>query len=112
MNFSACLRKKISIPTICIYLFGYLLIHKGRLDIYVWTVYLWITLYMGLTTVCLGYGFGFHLYCMSMIPVMYVTEYLAYKLERRSLKALYVCSAVCVIYMVYTGYVSYYGPIY
>jgi len=101
-----------SIPTACVYIIGYFLIYKGKLDIYVWMVYLWLSIYMGLTTICLGYGFGFHLYCMSMIPVMFVTEYLAYKLKTRSLKALYVSIAVCVVYIVSTGYVSNMGPIY
>lgn len=101
-----------SIPTACVYIIGYFLIYKEKLDIYVWMVYLWLSIYMGLTTICLGYGFGFHLYCMSMIPVMFVTEYLAYKLKKRNLKALYVSIAVCVVYIVSTGYVSNIGPIY
>ena len=101
-----------SIPTACIYLFGYVLIYLKRLDVYVWMVYMWLTLYMCVTTVCLGYDFGFHLYCMSMIPVMFVTEYLAYKLEQRSLKALYVCIAVVLAYLACTGYVSYHGPVF
>lgn len=101
-----------SIPTACIYIFGYVLIYLHRLDIYVWMVYIWLTLYMCVTTVCLGYDFGFHLYCMSMIPVMFVTEYLAYKLEQRSLKAFYVCIAVVLVYLTCTGYVSYHGPVF
>lgn len=101
-----------SIPTILIYLIGYVLIITKHLDVYVWMVYMWLTLYMCVTTVCLGYDFGFHLYCMSMIPVMFVTEYLAYKLDQKSLKALVVCIAVCMAYMACTGYVSYHGPVY
>ncbi len=101
-----------SIPTILIYLIGYVLIITKHLDIYVWMVYMWLTLYMCVTTVCLGYDFGFHLYCMSMIPVMFVTEYLAYKLDQKSLKALGVCIAVCMAYLACTGYVSYHGPVY
>lgn len=101
-----------SIPTVCIYLIGYILISTRHLDIYVWMVYIWLTLYMGITTVCLGYDFGFHLYCMSMIPVMFVSEYLSYKLGDRSLKALPVCIAVCLVYLICTGYTSYNGPVY
>ena len=50
-----------SIPTTCVYLVGYYLIYTGRLNIYVWMVYIWLTLYMCVTTICLGYGYGFHL---------------------------------------------------
>ncbi len=101
-----------SIPTACIYIQGFYLIHKERLDIYVWMVYLWLTIYMGVTTVCLGYSFGFHLYCMSMIPIMFVSEYMAYKLDKKSLKAVYVSLSVAAVYLISTGYVSYFGPIY
>jgi len=101
-----------SIPTICVYIIGYILIYKDKLAIYVWMIYLWISIYMGLTTVCLGYGFGFHLYCMSMIPVMFVTEYLAYKLKTGSMRALHISIAVCIVYLISTGYVSNMGPIY
>jgi len=101
-----------SIPTICVYLIGYFLILHSKLDIYVWMVYFWLTLYMGVTTICVGYHFGFHLYCMSMIPVMFVTEFIAYKLEQKSLKARYVSISVCLVYLVCTGYVAFVGPIY
>jgi diguanylate cyclase (GGDEF)-like protein len=101
-----------SIPTALVYIVGYFLIYKGLLAFYVWMIYLWISIYMGVTTICLGYGFGFHLYCMSMIPIMFVTEYLAYKLKARSVKALYVSLAVCVVYLISTGFVSNLGPIY
>ncbi len=101
-----------SIPTICIYLVGYFLVYKDRLDIYVWMVYLWITLYMCLTTICLGYSFGFHMYCLSMIPIMFVSEYIAYELGRKSLNAKPVCIGIAVLYLLCTGYVSYSGPVY
>ena len=101
-----------SIPTAGVYLFGYYLISRGKLDIYVWMVYLWLTIYMGITTVCVGHDFGFHLYCMSMIPVMFVTEYISYKLNHKSLKALPVCICVVIFYLVCTGYVLYKGPLY
>lgn len=101
-----------SVPTSFIYLIGYYLIHKGKLDLYVWMVYFWLTFYMGVTTVCLGYSFGFHLYCMSMIPVLYVTEYLSMKLKKDSLKALPVSLAVVIFDLICTGYVSYFGPVY
>lgn len=101
-----------SIPTAGVYLFGYYLILNGKLDIYVWMVYLWLTTYMGVTTVCVGHDFGFHLYCMSMIPVMFVTEYISYKLGHKSLKALPVCIGVVIFYLGCTGYVLYNGPVY
>lgn len=101
-----------SIPTAGIYLFGYYLIAKEKLHVYVWMVYVWLTLYMGITTLFLGYGYGFHLYCFSMIPITFVTEYMAYKLGRKSLRALHVSLCVGLFYLICTGYVAYAGPIY
>lgn len=101
-----------SIPTSMIYLIGYWLISKELLYVYVRMVYLWLTLYMGITTIFLGYDYGFHLYCFSMIPITYVTEYMAYKLKGRSLHALHVSLAISVFYLICTGYVAYFGPIY
>jgi len=34
-----------SIPTAFIYIIGFYLISRGKLSIYVWMVYLWLTLY-------------------------------------------------------------------
>ena len=101
-----------SIPTAAVYVFGFFLISRDKLDIYVWMVYFWLTLYMSVTTLFLGYGYGFHLYCFSMIPVMFVTEYLSYKLHRRSMKAMTVSYIIAASYILCTGYVAYFGPLY
>ena len=101
-----------SIPTTLIYLIGYVLIWKNKLNVYVWIVYLWLTLYMGVTTVCLGYNYGFHLYCMSMVPIMFVTEYLAYKLHQKSLRALDISIVVVLFDLACTGFIAFAGPLY
>ena len=101
-----------SIPTAAVYLLGFWLIVRDKLDIYVWMVYCWLTLYMCLGTVCLGYGYGFHLYCFSMIPIIFVTEYLAYKLHRRSMRANHISIVIAAAYLLSTGYTAYNGPVY
>ena len=101
-----------SIPTALIYVLGYSLIFRDRLDIYVRVVYLWLTFYMSVTTVCLGYKLGFHLYCLSMIPIIFYTEYMAEKLGKRKINAIAVSFVIVVCYLLSTGYTSYVGPIY
>ncbi len=103
---------RFSIPTMAVYLIGYLLIAKGRLYAYVWIVYAWITLYMGLCTICLGYAFGFHLYTLSMIPIIYYTNYMAYKLNVKMVKTWIFSAAIIVCYLFCTIYVSARGPVY
>lgn len=101
-----------SIPTIFVYIIGYALIYKKKYYFYVWMVYLWITLYMSLATVCLGYKYGFHLYSLSMIPIIYYTNYIAYKINQKKLTTAFFSLIIIACYMACTIYVSLAGSIY
>lgn len=101
-----------SIPTALVYVGGYALISKKQLDIYVRMVYGWLTLYMSVTTICLGYSFGFHLYSLSMIPIIFYTEYMAYKLNMASINTTLYSALVIGAYFVSTGYTAFMRPIY
>lgn len=101
-----------SIPTLMIYIIGYILISKERLDIYVRLVYFWITLYMCLCTLCLGYKLGFHLYCFSMIPIIFYTEYMADKLGKPKINAFVASGIIALCYLLSTGYTAFTGPLY
>ncbi len=101
-----------SIPTLLVYILGYVLISKDRLAIYVRLVYFWITFYMCLCTFCLGYKIGFHLYCFSMIPIIFYTEYMADKLGRTKVNAFVASSIIAICYLLSTGYTAFKGPVY
>ena len=101
-----------SIPTIFVYIVGYVLIYKKKLGLYVWLVYIWITIYMSLATICLGYKYGFHLYSLSMIPIIYYTNYIAYKLGQNRVKSAIFSFIIITSYMTCTIFVSFNGPIY
>ena len=101
-----------SIPTFFVYIIGYILIYKDKLFAYVIMVYVWITVYMGFCTVCLGYDYGFHLYCMSMIPIVFYTEYMAYKIHRNAIRSVRFSLFIVGCYLVSTLSPSIYGPIY
>ena len=101
-----------SIPTAFIYIIGFYLIHRNMLDLYVRMVYFWLTLYMLCSTICLGYGYGFHLYCFSMIPIIFATEYISYKLGKRRLNATVISMIIAAVYLVSTGFTAYFGPVY
>jgi diguanylate cyclase (GGDEF) domain len=101
-----------SIPTALVYVVGYMLIAKNKMYEYVVMVYSWITLYMGICTVCLGYDYGFHLYSMSMIPIIFYSYYLGYQIGSRKVNP-YIFSAVIVVcYLVCTMYPFMKEPIY
>ena len=101
-----------SIPTLLVYVLGYILIAKERYQFYVRLVYAWITVYMSLATVCLGYKFGFHLYCLSMIPINYYTEYMSFKLGKKNVNTNLITVLVVICYLFATGYSGVVGPIY
>lgn len=101
-----------SIPTTVVYLIGYYLIMTGRYDIYVRMVYTWLTIYMGLTTVCLGNSFCFQLYSLSMIPIIFYTEYMAHKMKRATVSGTLVSLLIVFIYVVCSGYNLFYDPVY
>ena len=101
-----------SFPTILIYIIGYIMISRDKLFGYVIMVYVWITIYMSFCTVCLGYDYGFHLYGMSMIPIIFYTEYMAYKLGRKSIRGIRFSLFIVGCYLVSTLSPSIFGPIY
>lgn len=101
-----------SVPTLFVYIIGYALIAKDRLDIYVRLVYFWITIYFCLCTVSLGYEIGMHLYCLSMIPIIFYTEYMADKLGKTRINAFVASGIIGICYLFATGYSAFIGPIY
>ena len=101
-----------SIPTALLYLALYITIYKQKLDVFLWNIYAWLTLYTSVTAVCLGTGYGFHLYCFSMIPCVYTTEYMSFKLGKKSVRSFYISIGITVYYMIFMGYLSHSGPVY
>ncbi|SEG22276.1 diguanylate cyclase (GGDEF) domain-containing protein [Eubacterium ruminantium] len=101
-----------SIPTILVYLLSYILIYKEYLDIYLQLVYLWIIIYMTLSTICLGYDYGFHLYSLSLIPIIYYANYIAYKINTKKIATWVYSVAIIACYLGGTVYVAQNGPIY
>ena len=101
-----------SIPTVLVYVALYWFIHKDKLDLYVWILYVVITLYMIAGTICMGYQSGFHFYCASLIPLTFYMEYLAYKLHTRKANALFTSLLLVIVYFACTGYAMLKGPVY
>ncbi|MCR5692300.1 MAG: GGDEF domain-containing protein [Eubacterium sp.] len=101
-----------SIPTICVYLLGYYLIRTMKLYYYALMIYGWITIYMGVTTVCMGYKYGFHLYALSLIPIVYYINYLAYKIKSKRVGSGLISAIILTICLVSGIYSLIHGPIY
>ncbi|MCQ2532560.1 MAG: GGDEF domain-containing protein [Saccharofermentans sp.] len=103
---------KFSIPTTCVYLINYALIKTNKLHLFVQLTYYWIILYMTFATLCLGFNMGFHLYCMSMVLVIFCTEYIARKIKGSKTGALPISIAIAIVYIACTGIAIWNGPVY
>ncbi len=101
-----------SIPAILVYVTGFFVIFMDKLNVYARMVYFWITIYMGVATVCLGYSYGFHLYCYSLMPTVFVTEYLTYKLKQPRMHPVLASCIIGAVSLVSTTYVAVSGPVY
>ena len=101
-----------SIPTALIYVIGFYLIIHDKLANYIRMVYLWLTLYMCITTIFLGNKFGFHLYSMSMIPILFYTEYMAYKMKMKKVETTVYGIIIFAAFILSTAHAFYVGPIY
>ena len=101
-----------SIPTALVYVIGYIMISRNHLYGYVVMVYCWLTLYMCVTTVCLGNSYGFNLYCMSMIPIIFYTGYMGRSINARPLHTVAASVVIVAFYLVSSSIPSIRGPIY
>ncbi len=101
-----------SIEALAFWIVMYPVIYKRKLSSYLWSAYIWLTFYMGVTTICLGSEYGFHLYCFSMILVAYTSEYISYKLGTPRVRPLYVSIGITLFYLMFMGYLSANGPVY
>ena len=110
--FKATILVYFSIPTILVYLIGYFIISRYNLWFYVNVVYIWIPIYMSVTTICLGYRYGFHLYSLSLIPIIHITKYISYKIQQRKVNTAFFSTLILACYLGSTVYVSYNGAIY
>lgn len=101
-----------SIPVACFYFFHYYWIHKKQFTKVTWTTYTMLTLYMFICTICLGYDYGFQLYAMSTIPLIYHIRYMAKKFKQPDPKPNLFSVFIVISCMVSSLYSVYAGPIY
>ena len=101
-----------SIGILQVYVLNYYLLYKGKLDEYLWLTYISMIAYTGLTTICLGQKYCFYLYSYSMAACAFTMKYMAYKLNRKDVRALPLGILVGVAYLVAMAYTSKKGTIY
>lgn len=100
------------VPILLGYFINFIFIRRGRLDIYVWLTYGMMVSYMCVATICLGYSYGFTLYCMSIIPIVFYADYMSTVLKTPSTRPVLVSCIIVVADMICTLYTVFAGPIY
>jgi len=101
-----------SVPTFICYIIFYAVIASGHLSFYLWAVYSLITIYMSAATICMGVTLGFNLYCISMIPIVFFVNYIAYKIRARKPHSGIISTIIIISYLGSTAYTFLNGPVY
>ncbi|PWJ62512.1 diguanylate cyclase (GGDEF)-like protein [Fibrobacter sp. UWR4] len=101
-----------SIFVAIVYLAHYLLIRKYQFIKATWSIYLQMTVYMAICTIHLGYDYGFQLYSLSTIPLIYYIKYMQTKFGGEDPKP-NLCSIIIVLSCLLSSLYSVKnGPIY
>ncbi len=101
-----------SIIAIAGYILYFILIARDKLCMYMWCVYMTIIIYMAIATISLGYETGFHLYCMSLIPIVFYTKYMSIKIHTHNPYPLAIAIFIVIVNIISTGIAIANGPIY
>ena len=101
-----------SVAAIAGYICYYIMLRKQKVCEYMWCVYATIVLYMAIATVCLGYEYGFHLYCMSIIPIIFYSRYISTKLHTSDPHPLPVSMVIVAVSIISSAIAIVNGPLY
>ncbi|MCQ2981316.1 MAG: GGDEF domain-containing protein [Treponemataceae bacterium] len=79
---------------------------------YIWAMYTMLTLYMAIGTVLLGYNYGFKLYSMSTIPLIYYVKYISHKIGGKDPKPVFWSAAITLSCFLSSLYTVHHGSYY
>lgn len=101
-----------SIFVAVVYLIHYLFIRKYKFIPVTWSTYTMLTLYMSICTVYLGFDYGFFLYSMSTIPLIYYIKYLTTKFGGENPRPNFWAVVITLCCVISSLYSIKHGPIY
>lgn len=102
----------VNIFSILIYAGCFQLIKKRYLSAYTVVTFVEISLHMFLAALCLGWDYGFQLYFLVCVPVIFYTDYFAVKLGHRHVHGVILSAASGLLYFVTLVYARYHEPLY
>lgn len=92
--------------------FNWYNIKKGKFMAAVRCIYIELVLFMGVGTISLGMSYGFYLYGISLLAVIYYVKYLGTKDKQKNINEKTVVFAITVSYLVSYFYTLKHGPVY
>lgn len=101
-----------SAVAIIAYALYFIVLKRKHVCVYMWCVYATIIIYMALATISLGYDCGFHLYCMSIIPIIFYSKYMSLKLHTPDPHPLLVSILIIAVNVISIGISIINGPMY
>ena len=94
------------------YVLYFMLLKRQKVCAYMWCVYATIIIYMAIATICLGYKCGFHLYSMSLIPIIFYSQYISTKIDTKDPNPLAVSIAIVAVSIISSAIAIINGPLY
>ena len=94
------------------YVLYFMLLKRLKVCAYMWCVYATIIIYMAIATICLGYKCGFHLYSMSLIPIIFYSQYISTKIDTKDPNPLAVSIAIVAVSIISSAIAIINGPLY
>lgn len=102
----------VNIFSVLIYAGCFQLIKKRHMSAYTAMVFLEITVHMFLAARCLGWDYGFQLYFLVCVPVIFYTDYFSVKMGHRHVHGIVLSAASALLYFVTLAYARYHEPLY
>ncbi len=94
------------------YALYFILLKRQKVCAYMWCVYATIVIYMAIATICLGYKCGFHLYSMSLIPIIFYSQYISTKIDAKDPNPLVVSIIIVAVSIISSAIAIINGPMY
>lgn len=88
------------------------IVQKRNISVYVISVYAEILIHMMFATVCMGWDCGYQLYCFMLIPLVYLSSYLAKKKDNKKIYSLLLSIFTVIVFITARFYTYNTKPVY
>lgn len=102
----------VNVISVCLYSFCFYLVNKSKYIAFLWVIYCEIAVYLIIGTLCLGWEYGFYLYCFTLTPIAYLIYYSSSQNNKVKISPFWVSIITTVVYMLARFYIYFFGTFY